>query len=173
MKNDQFDECHIMIVWLDAHIGQQDNCRALKDKFRELTNSFRVASTVEECRSFLPQIKDRKVFFIIQGSLSEAIVPDIEQIIPDEMEPVVYLFCLDRAKYANFGLEHDCILQGQIFDHQDDLLGKLTTDLNEYACKRIVDRARQKLFSEFTKTFIQGVSYGFKIFNSPIVAVEN
>jgi len=162
-----------MIVWLDDHIGQQDNCRALKDKFRELTNSFRVTSTVEECRSFLPQIKDRKVFFIIQGSLSEAIVPDIEQIIPDEMEPVVYLFCLDRAKYANFGLEHDCILQGQIFDHQDDLLGKLTTDLNEYACKRIVDRARQKLFSEFTKTFIQGVSYGFKIFNSPIVAVQN
>ena len=163
-----------MIVWLDDHIGQQDNCRALKDKFRELTNSFRVTSTVEECRSFLPQIKDRKVFFIIQGSLSEAIVPDIEQIIPDEMEPVVYLFCFDVPNYVEFALKHPCIIdRGQIFDHQDDLLGKLTTDLNEYACKRIVDRARQKLFSEFTKTFIQGVSYGFKIFNSPIVTVQN
>ena len=163
-----------MIVWLDAHIGQQDNCRALKDKFRELTNSFRVASTVEECRSFLPQIKDRKVFFIIQGSLSKAIVPDIEQIIPDEMEPVVYLFCFDTPKYVGFGLEHPCILdRGQIFDHQDDLLEKLTSDLNKYACKIITDRACQKLFSQFTKTFIQGVSYGFKIFNSPIVAVQN
>jgi len=163
-----------MIVWLDAHIGQQDNCRALKDKFRELTNSFRVASTVEECRSFLPQIKDRKVFFIIQGSLSEAIVPDIEQIIPDEMEPVVYLFCFDTPKYVGFGLEHPCIIdRGQIFDHQDDLLEKLTSDLNKYACKIITDRACQKLFSQFTKTFIQGVSYGFKIFNSPIVAVQN
>ena len=163
-----------MIVWLDAHIGQQDNCRALKDKFRELTNSFRVASTVEECRSFLPQIKDRKVFFIIQGSLSKAIVPDIEQIIPDEMEPVVYLFCFDTPRYVEFGLEHPCILdRGQIFDHQDDLLEKLTSDLNKYACKIITDRACQKLFSQFTKTFIQGVSYGFKIFNSPIVAVQN
>ena len=163
-----------MIVWLDAHIGQQDNCRALKDKFRELTNSFRVASTVEECRSFLPEIKDRKVFFIIQGSLSGAIVPDIEQIIPDEMEPVVYLFCFDRAKYVEFGLEHPCIIdRGHIFNHQDYLLEKLTSDLNKYACKKITDRACQKLFSEFTKTFIQGVSYGFKIFNSPVIAVEN
>lgn len=173
-EKDLFDECHIMIVWLDAHIGQQNNCQDLKDRFRQLTNSFRVASTVEECRSFLSQIKDRKVYFIIQGSLSEDIVPNIEQIIPEEMEPIVYLFCFDVSKYVEFGLDHDCIgVRGQIFDHQDDLLVRLTNDLNKYACNKITDRARQKLFSEFTKTFVKAVSYGFQIFNSPTIEAQS
>lgn len=127
-----FDRSKIFVLWLDTHIGQDDNCRDLKNEFRRLTRSIRIDCKVDDCKSYLPNIKDRKVFCIIQGRLAADIVPDIEEIIPANMEPVVYIFCQDKSKYTEFGQQHESIKRGEIFDHQKHLLNRLTTDLNNY-----------------------------------------
>lgn len=112
------------------------------------------------------------MFCIIQGSLAEDIVPDIERIIPEQLEPVVYLFCHKMAKYTDFGLDHDCIgVRGQIFDHEKDLLGKLTIDLNEYASKLISDAQQQMLFA-FTSKLVSTIQQGYQMFNQPTVSKD-
>lgn len=155
-----------MVVWLDKHIGQDENCRALKNEFRRVTTSFRADSTVEECRNYLPNIKHRKVFFIIQGSLSEEIVPDIERIIPEEMEPVVFLFCGNKTKYVEFAQNHESIMRGQIFDHQQDLLGRLTYDLNEYAIKKNLKDISKEDALNFTAKFVETFQRNYCMINS-------
>jgi hypothetical protein len=160
-----------MVIWLDAHIGQDENCRALKNDFRRLTNSFRVDSTVEACRNYLPNIKDRKVFCIIQGSLAEAIVPDIERIIPEELEPVVYLFCGKITNYTEWAQDYISIMRGNIFDHEKDLLGRLTLDLNEYAIKKNQDISKE-LFISFTTTFVETIQRGYDIINTSTISTD-
>ncbi|UJR18998.1 hypothetical protein I4U23_022128 [Adineta vaga] len=134
---DVFDQCGMMILWLDKHIGLDENCRDLKMEFRRLTNSFKAMDTVKSCHESLSNVKNRKVFCIIQGSLAQEIVPDIEQIISPSMEPVVYIFCAEPMKFTTWAQDYDCIMRGNIFDHEKDLLGRLTRDLNEYVMEKV------------------------------------
>jgi hypothetical protein len=161
-----------MVIWLDAHIGQDENCRALKNEFRRLTSSFRVDSTVEACRNYLPNIKDRKVFCIIQGSLAKDIVPDIERIIPEELEPVVYLFCAKMTNYTEWAQDYVSIMRGNIFDHEKDLLGRLTKDLNEYAIKKNLQDISKELAISFITTLVKTIQRGYDIINTSTISTD-
>ena len=162
-----------MVIWLDFHIGLDENCKALKSDFRRLTNCFRVESTVEGCRSILPHVKDRKVFFIIQGCLAKSIVPDIERIIPEDAEPVVYIFCRDIAEHRDFGLEHPSIIdRGDICDHGKDLLGRLTNDLNEYAFKKLANYGLEPTVVKFTREIGDTIEHGCRMFNMSAVSKQ-
>lgn len=158
-----------MVIWLDDHIGKDENCRALKNEFRRLTNSFRVDSEVEACRNYLHNIKDRKVFCIIQGSLAKEIVPDIERIIPEEMEPVVFLFCGIMTNYTKWAEDYDSIMRGQIFDHEKDLLARLTSDLNDYAIKKNSGDITKELVSSFITQFVETLHRCCQIISAPAI----
>ncbi|CAF1121196.1 unnamed protein product [Rotaria sordida] len=45
---------NIMVIWLDEHIGRDENCRALKMEFRQLTNNLKMVDSVNSCRQCLP-----------------------------------------------------------------------------------------------------------------------
>ena len=128
-----------MILWLDEHIGLDENCRALKDEFRRLTRSFKTMNTVESFRENLSNVKNRKLFCIIQGSLSENVVPEIEQMTAPSPEPVVYIFCGVIAKYAQWAQDFECILRGNIYDFDKDLLNDLTNQLNKYVAQKVTE----------------------------------
>ncbi|CAF1265729.1 unnamed protein product [Adineta ricciae] len=123
---------NVMIVWLDEHIGGDENCRDLKNKFRRITNSFKAVESVESCRHCLPHIKNRKVFFIIQGKHAKEIVPYITKTMLSDMEPVVYIFCLHMQYLIEWAQEQECIMRGGIYDHEQDLLGRISKDVQEY-----------------------------------------
>jgi hypothetical protein len=128
-----------MILWLDKHIGLDENCAALKDEFRRLTCSFKTMNTVESFRENLSNVKNRKLFCIIQGSLSEYVVPEIEQMTAPSPEPVVYILCGSIANYAGWAQNFDCIMRGNVYDFDKELLNGLTNDLNKYVEKKITE----------------------------------
>ncbi|CAF5139149.1 unnamed protein product, partial [Rotaria sp. Silwood1] len=110
-----------MIIWLDEYIGRDENCRALKMEFHQLTNNLKMVDSVDSCRQCLPHVKNRKLFFIIQGKYAKEIVPDIVEIVSPSMKPVVYIFCLHMIYFIEWAQEQECIMEGGIFDHEKDL----------------------------------------------------
>ena len=124
----------IVLLWLDDHICQADNCTDLKNEFETNTASnIYLFHDVDQCSRFLRRIGNKKAFCIIQGKHAETIVPIINKY---ATSPIVYLFCLHTFPLSEWAQEHDhhCILEGGIFDHELDLLARLTVDLSDYAC---------------------------------------
>ncbi|CAF3686761.1 unnamed protein product [Adineta steineri] len=143
---------NVMIIWLDEYIGRDENCRALKKEFRQITNSLKMVDSVESCRQCLQHVKDRKLFFIIQGKYAKQIVPEIVQIIPPDMKPIVYIFCFDMTYLMEWAQEQECIMEGGIFTHEADLLLRLTNHLNDYVKQKSVEYAnylQPELISKF------------------------
>jgi hypothetical protein len=171
-----------MVIWLDAHIGLDEYCRDLKREFAELTSNFKFESTIEGCRKLLPKVKDRKIFFIIQGKLSKDIVPDIEQIIPKEMEPVVYIFCIYEEYYREQAKKYESTKRGDVFVHEKDLFDQLEKDLNKYALD-VIQRYLRSIISEKPVTdFMENIvgmsrrcyqnNKSAEIFHDPSIAVK-
>ena len=123
---------NIMVLWLDDYIGRDENCRALKMEFRQITNSLRFVDSVDSCRECLQHVKNRKLFCIIQGKHAQEVVPDIIEATSSSLEPVVYVFCLHKIYLVNWACEQQCVLKGGLFDHEKNLFAKLNNDINKY-----------------------------------------
>jgi hypothetical protein len=125
----------IVLLWFDEHIGHAENCIDLKNEFEETTaNSIYLFHDVDRCRQFIRKIRDKKAFCIIQGKYAKTIVPDIMQY---TKSPVVYIFCFHMITLTEWAQDIPCVLEGGIFDHEKNLLVKLTTDLSEYASLKV------------------------------------
>ncbi len=149
---------NIMVLWLDEYIGRDENCRALKMEFRQITNSLKMVDSVDSCRQCLQHVKNRKLFCIIQGKHAKEIVPDIVEIVSPSMKPVVYIFCLHMVYLTEWAQEQECIMEGGIFDHEKDLLPRLTKDLNDYVKQKSVEYEnylQPELVSKFLAEFKQ------------------
>jgi hypothetical protein len=121
----------IVLLWLDEHICQDDNCTDLKEEFERNTNTnIYLFHEVERCRRFLQTIRNKQAYCIIQGQHAEKIVPAIIQY---TKSPVVYIFCLHTFPLSEWAQDYPCILKGGIFDHEQDLLARLTSDLADHA----------------------------------------
>jgi hypothetical protein len=161
---------NMMVLWLDNHIGQPDNCRALKMKFREITNSLKMVESVDSCRDVLPYVKNRKLFCIIQGRYAKEIVPDIVQMASLSMPPVIYLFTLHMSSLIEWATEQECIMNGGIFDHAQDLLETLTKDLNNYVKEKQAEYQHLfeiELVSEYIRKLTQMMGQCWKT-NDPL-----
>ncbi|CAF0806496.1 unnamed protein product [Rotaria sordida] len=128
----------VILLWLDEHIGQTENCIELKQEFESNTTNIYFFNDVDQCRRFLSLIKQqqKKLFCIIQGKHAQAIVPDI---IKYGISPVVYIFCFDMSHLQEWALDIDCILTGGVFTHEKDLLARLTHDLSDYANLKVTE----------------------------------
>lgn len=124
----------VVLFWLDNHICKDDNCTDLRQEFESNTTNIYYYHDVEQCRRFLEGIQNKQVFCIIQGSHAKTIVPDI---IKFTNSPVVYIFCTYMIALTEWAEDIPCILKGGIFDHEQDLLCKLTTDLADYAVLKV------------------------------------
>ncbi|CAF4686192.1 unnamed protein product [Rotaria sp. Silwood1] len=120
----------VVLLWLDDHIGQAENCIELKQEFESNTTNIYFFNDVDQCRRFLSSIRQKKLFCIIQGRHAQSIVPDI---IKYGILPVVYIFCFDMSSLTRWASDIECILAGGIFTHEKDLLARLTQDLSDYA----------------------------------------
>jgi hypothetical protein len=121
---------NVVLFWLDEHIGVPENCTKLKEEFKSNTTNIYLFHDIDVCKRFLPSIKDKKLFCIIQGKLAKTIVPEI---VKYTTKAVVYIFCFDMSYLTEWAMDFDCILEGGIFDHEKDLLAGLTSCLAAYA----------------------------------------
>lgn len=150
---DIFDRNNIIVLWLDEHIGRDENCRQLKMEFRQITNSLKMFDSVDSLRQCLPDVKDRKLFCIIQGKHAKEIVPDIVRTVSPSMKPIVYIFCLQMSYLTEWASEQECILEGGMFDHERDLFDKLNNDVNNYIKQNPVEDKR-RLSPELVAKFL-------------------
>ncbi|UJR37163.1 hypothetical protein I4U23_029872 [Adineta vaga] len=121
---------NVVLLWLDEHICRHENCRKLKEEFENNTTSIYLYHDVEQCRRFVDTVKHKKLFCIVQGKHAQTLVPFIAE---NTIEPVVYIFCLHIIELNEWAQTYNCILNGGMFDHEADLLTKLTRDLADYA----------------------------------------
>lgn len=147
-----------MVLWLDEHIGRDENCRDLKMQFRQLTNNLKMVDSVDSCRQCLPYLQNRKLFCIIQGKHAKEIVPEIVKITSPSVKPIVYIFCLHMIYLNEWAQEQECVMEGGMFDHEQDLLSKLTRDLDDYAKQKSIEYEKYlqpELILRFSQKFMQ------------------
>jgi len=167
-SSDIFTENGVMILWLDEHIGRDENCRALKMEFRQITNSFKMFDSPESFRQCLPYVKDRKLFCIIQGKYAKEVVPDIDRIVSPSMKPVVYIFCLHIKYLVEWALGQECVMRGNIFTHEQDLLDKLKRDVQDYIGKNIPLEPINKSFNDIIQ-IVEFCRHVTSVINPPSV----
>ena len=77
------------------------------------------------------------------------------------MVPVVYIFCLHMSYLKEWAEEQECVLRGGMFDHEKDLLGRITKDVQEYIKQqprvpnKVADTALVESFSKQFEQFLQ------------------
>ena len=147
----------IIVLLFDEHIGQTGNCMDLKQDFESNSGTNIYAyHDVEQCRRFMRKIRDKKAFCIIQGKHAQALVPDLMQY---STSPVVYLFCEYMFALTEWAQDIPCILAGGIFNHEKDLLAKLTVDLADYAVLKVEE---YRIKREACEEWARNVTYNAK-----------
>jgi hypothetical protein len=139
----------IRFIWLDTHIGKEEEYNEFKKQFRDALeptitmppdaiNSlicaldlnvapFLFADTHDKAMALIKEHHDKKIIFISSGSLGQHSIPIIIATYPQVHS--FYFFCQDMAKYIDFADDYlNCL---QIFDHEIDLLVKLVRDISK------------------------------------------
>ncbi|CAF3387895.1 unnamed protein product [Rotaria sp. Silwood2] len=143
----------IVLLWLDDHIGQDGTYPKLKQEFESNTTNIYFFHDIDRCRQFLSLVRQKKLFCIIQGKHAKTIVPHI---IEYGISSVVYIFCLHMSYLTEWASDIDCILAGGIFDHEQDLLAKLTKDLSDYANLKVNEyRVKRAACDEWAQNLTQ------------------
>ncbi|CAF1007205.1 unnamed protein product [Rotaria sordida] len=144
------------IIWLDAHIGLNDQCRDLKKLFqaelapaaaefpipidpidqmicciRELAAPISFASSIEDALELIDThlYNQKKVILITSATLGKNIIPEIQQ--RDFPIHTYYIFCGCIKNHIEWVFEY--LEQGieiQMFDFEIDLLLRLSRDLS-------------------------------------------
>ena len=148
-------------VWIDTYIGEPHANPKLKEKFDSNVQVLRTNnpdeaelddvsmlfirsavleklrievyclnyfSTVEAGLAYIRAHPEKKIFFISSGTIGRIIVPQIAELPQIE---AIYIFCGDILRQLDWASNYvtDAFL---MFDHQDDLLERLTRDLGVY-----------------------------------------
>jgi tetratricopeptide (TPR) repeat protein len=92
---------NFLFVWLDSNIDKVNNVDSISTitKIRQIVNSVRTFTDVDECIDFMTDIEDEKIFMICSGELGQTTVPlvcDIPQI------NCVYVFCKHRTRHEKW-----------------------------------------------------------------------
>jgi hypothetical protein len=149
-----------MVLWLDDHIGRDENCRALKMEFRQITDSLKMVDSIDSCRQCLRHLRNQKLFCIIQGTYAKEIVDDIVQFVSPSKKPIVYVFTSHTEYLPKWIQEQECIMNGGVFKHEKYLLEALRLGLNDYIKQESVKSDQyfqSELVSKFLEEFTQRI----------------
>ena len=91
---------NFFIVWLDENIDEgNDDYQNIIVRLREISNTVNTCTNVDECTSFISDIKARKAFMIFSGALAQSTVPivhDMAQI------NTIYIFSENKAQHEQW-----------------------------------------------------------------------
>ncbi|CAF0873577.1 unnamed protein product [Rotaria sordida] len=148
-------------VWVDIHIGMEDSYADFKAKFNNNIQVLQSNNINEEeidddsilcanpdmlkklsdevyCLKYFPTIEkgleyilknsDKKIFFISSGTIGKIIVPQIANL---PQIQGIYIFCGNISYHTEWAGEYAENISG-MFEHQDNLLERLTRDIAAY-----------------------------------------
>ena len=78
------------LIWLDSDIDEvnNDDCINTITKLRQVVNTVKTFTNVDECINFITDIEDEKIFMISSGSLGQSIIPIVHDM------PQMSMFCI-------------------------------------------------------------------------------
>ncbi|CAF0724879.1 unnamed protein product [Adineta steineri] len=147
------------IIWLDAHIGLSTECRGLKTLYqselalaaaefpvpvdpidaaicsdiREFGAPVSFAATIEDALQLIDanSYYQKKIIFITSASLGKEIIPKILE--ENFSIHSYYIFCADMPSNVEWALKcrEDHGMDIKMFDHETDLLIRLSRDLSD------------------------------------------
>ncbi|CAF1183832.1 unnamed protein product [Didymodactylos carnosus] len=140
------------VIWLDAHIGAEGNNRDMKklfndqvsaslelppinevdalicgyvDDWRAVGAPVKATDTVEKAEALIAEFQDKDVKFICSATLGRLIIPKLVKQFPHILS--YYIFCGNISLHLDWAMDYiDCL---QMFDHEDNLLARLTKDI--------------------------------------------
>ena len=151
---------HVLVL-VDAHIGEPDANPQLRERFdshvqvlrsnnpdedelddpsmlfirSDLLASLRnevyclnYFSTSDAGLKYIHAHPDKKIFFISSGTIGRIMVPEIVAL---PQIKAIYIFCGNIAFHLEWALDYQ-YQAFLMFDHEDDLLARLTLDLGQY-----------------------------------------
>ena len=149
-----------LTVWVDDHIGKEENNQDLKDKFdkkvqvlKTMPNELEIDpesmmctdpklladlsaeayclkyfSKIETALAFIRNSSTKTIFFISSGSIGKEIVPRLVEL---SNVKEIYIFCRDISEHVEWAEPYTDRISN-FFQHQDDLLERLTNDIGKY-----------------------------------------
>ncbi|CAF1202580.1 unnamed protein product [Rotaria sp. Silwood1] len=143
------DENGIYCIWLDLHIGILGKYQTFKEKFQKSLkpinglppNSInnlilcfeqevapiKFVSNIDDALALIQNETDKRIILISSGSLGKDAVPLIYKNYPRVYS--YYIFCANILNYLDWAMDYlHCL---KIFDHETDLLIRLTRDISQ------------------------------------------
>jgi tetratricopeptide (TPR) repeat protein len=92
---------NFILVWLDANIDKVNNsdCRNTITQLQQVVNTVNTFTDVNQCISFITDIKEEKIFMIISGTLGEIVIPTIHDMFQIDS---MYVFCRNELKHKEW-----------------------------------------------------------------------
>ncbi|CAF1341968.1 unnamed protein product [Adineta ricciae] len=136
-----------IVVWLDAYIAYPENNRQLKEYFSIITSTNQATRTlweelginnliairIDSCVNFIENFSqsNTKIFLITTGLLGRKLVPRIYK---NQHIHSIYVFTCCLAYQIDWVIDFlDKII---VFDHEFDLLSRITRDIASYYIQR-------------------------------------
>lgn len=149
-----------LTIWVDQYIGEENTYQDLKEKFenqvqvlksslneaeiddesilctdpallKKLSADFyclKYFSKIDTALNFIQNHPEKTIFFISSGTIGEKIVPELVKLSNVEY---IFIFCGNIAAHAGWAEDYTERISN-FFEHQDDLLERLTADIGKY-----------------------------------------
>ena len=92
---------NFLLIWLDSNIDVLNNedCSNTITQLRQIVNTVKTFTDVDQCIAFITNIEEEKVFMIISGALGEVIVPRIHNMFQIDS---IYVFCQNESRHKQW-----------------------------------------------------------------------
>jgi len=122
------------VVWLDANSDSGTNFHGKLSQYRWV----QVFTKPDECVNYIKSHLIQYIFFIVSGSLAEHVVPQVSECINIKQ---IFVFCASIVSHNHWAIDYtDKLL---MFDHQDDLLERLWTEMERHFREQAKEFIRQ------------------------------
>lgn len=126
------------IVWLDSNSVDPASSFLVKLGDHQDVQTF---IEVDPCVSYIKSHSEQIIYLIVSCSFASQIVPHIYESLNVSM---IFVFCASMKAYIDWAMDFCDKLR--MFDHQDDLLQRLWSEIEEYfreQAKRCIQQANE------------------------------
>lgn len=111
------------VLWLDANAS---SATGFYDKVSQC-QSMLIFNKPDDCIEYIKSHLMENLFLVVSGSLAEHVVPQVSQCTNIKQ---IFVFCASMKSHTDWAMDYtDRLL---MFDHEDDLLGRLLIEMENH-----------------------------------------
>ncbi|CAF3625049.1 unnamed protein product [Adineta steineri] len=117
----------ITLIWLDENVNENIDCLDTKCHLNTIANYLKVFADPQKTIDFIRSAHNEHIFLIVSGSFGESIVPQIHDA---QQLKVIYIFCLDKDKHAEWTNAYKKV--SGVFADKHEMFHHLTDKIRAY-----------------------------------------